>query len=166
MAGGGAGAAGMAGAGAGGTGNTQMAAGGANGTPPSAETVAEANRQALLGLTNDPDATPRIYFPWNSAEVTSGAKAVLDRLIQSRADARTGGITLVGFADRSGPASYNRELSERRAEEVRRYLAGKGIGREMIQVEAEGETPTLVQTGDGAREPRNRRVRIELSDAQ
>lgn len=154
------------GTGAGGNADVGGAAGaGRAGTPPSAESVAEANRQALQRLTNDPNTTPRVYFQWGSAEVTSGAKAVLDKLIQSRADARTGGIRLVGFADRSGPPSYNRELSERRAEEVRRYLAGKGISRDMIEVEAEGETPTRVKTGDGVREPLNRRVRVELSDA-
>lgn len=164
MANGAAGAAGVGGAGAGLNGEPGAGAGG-TGTPPTAETVAEANRQALQRITNDPNATPRVYFQWGSAEVTSGAQTVLDRLIQSRADARTGGITLVGFADRSGPRSYNRELSERRAEQVRRYLAGKGISRDLVAVEAEGETPTLVQTGDGVREPLNRRVRVELSDA-
>lgn len=135
------------------------------GTPPNAETVAAANRQALQRIRNNPDATPRVYFAWDSAELTSGAQAVLDHLIQSRTDARTGGITLVGFADRSGPRPYNRDLSERRAESVRRYLSGRGVGENLINVEAEGETPTLVETGDGKREPLNRRVRVELSDA-
>lgn len=137
----------------------------APGTPPNVESIAAANRRALEQIRANPDATPRIYFAWDSAELTSGAKAVLDQMIQSRADAAREGITLVGFADRSGPRPYNRELSERRAEQVRQYLQGKGIGADIINVEAQGETPALVETGDGVREPANRRVRIELADA-
>lgn len=139
---------------------------GAVGTPPTPETVAAANQRALERLRNDPNYTPRVYFQWDSAEVTPGAQAVLDELINSRADVRTGGVTLVGFADRSGPRPYNRELSEQRAEQVRQYLAGKGIGRDIIDVEAEGETPVRVETGNDVREPLNRRVRVELSDAE
>lgn len=137
----------------------------AAGTPPTPATVAAANRRALQRLTTDPDATPRVYFAWDSAELTGGAQAVLDQLIQSRAEARTGSITLVGFADRSGPRPYNRLLSGQRAEATRRYLAGKGISPDLIGVEADGETPTRVETGNGVREPLNRRVRIELSDS-
>lgn len=135
-------------------------------TPQNVESAAEANRMALQRLNNDPNATPRIYFPLGSAEVTSEAQAVLDRMIDTRADARTSGITLVGFADRSGPRPLNQELSGQRAEAVRQYLAGKGIGADRIDVEADGEQPTQVQTGANEAEPLNRRVRVELSDPE
>ncbi len=135
-------------------------------TPLTAETVEEANQRALERLRNDPEATPRVFFAFDSAELTSGAQAVLDAMIETRADAASEGITLVGFADRVGPRPYNLELSEQRAEQVRQYLAGQGIGADQIDVEAEGETPPLVETGDGVREPLNRRVRVELADSE
>lgn len=136
------------------------------GTQLTPETVEAANDRALQRLRNDPNATPRVYFAFDSAELTSGAQAVLRELIQRRSEAASEGVTLVGFADRAGPVPYNRELSEQRAEQVRQYLASQGVSADQIDVEAEGEQPTLVETGDGVREPLNRRVRIEMTDIE
>ena len=143
----------------------QPAAAGA-GALTSIDSVEEANQRALERIRNDPNATPRVYFVFDSAELTSGAQAVLDAMIEGRTDAGTEGVTLTGFADRVGTQPYNQQLSEQRAEQVRQYLAGKGIGADQIEVEAEGETPPLVETGDGVREPLNRRVRIEMGDSE
>ncbi|WP_241233610.1 OmpA family protein [Altericroceibacterium xinjiangense] len=135
------------------------------GTALTAETAAQANQNALQRLTANPDATPRVYFAFDSAELTDGAKAVLDQLVQVNPGARTEGITLAGFADRAGPVPYNQELSGERAEAVKQYLSTKGIAADVIETEAEGERPPLVETGDGVREPLNRRVRIEMGDS-
>lgn len=129
-----------------------------------AETVEQANQRMLERLRTNPDATPRVYYAFDSAELTSGAQAILDYLIENRPEAVAEGFTLTGFADRAGPVPYNRQLSEERAEQAQQYLASRGVSTAQIDVEAEGETPPLVETGDGVREPLNRRVRIEMSD--
>ena len=49
-----------------------------------------------------------------------------------------------------------------RADAVAAVLARKGVERERIKTEGLGETHLAVQTGDGVREPRNRRVIIRL----
>ena len=67
---------------------------------------------------------------------------------------------LAGHADRSGSASYNVGLSQRRADAVRAYLAGRGVPDGSISTSAFGEERPLVQTEDGVREPQNRRVEI------
>ena len=41
-------------------------------------------------------------------------------------------------------------------------LTTEGIEQGMIEVMAEGETRPLVETGDGVREPQNRRVEIAI----
>ncbi|HWL48054.1 MAG TPA: OmpA family protein, partial [Sphingomonadaceae bacterium] len=69
-------------------------------------------------------------------------------------------VMLAGHADRSGAASYNVGLSQRRADAVRSYLAGKGIPDSAMSTEAFGESRPLVETADGVREPQNRRVEI------
>jgi outer membrane protein OmpA-like peptidoglycan-associated protein len=51
-------------------------------------------------------------------------------------------------------------LSQRRADSVRSYLAGRGIPDGSIATEAFGESRPLVETADGVREPQNRRVEI------
>ena len=67
---------------------------------------------------------------------------------------------LAGHADKSGSDSYNVGLSQRRADSVRAYLAGKGIPETAMSTEAFGESRPLVETADGVREPQNRRVEI------
>ncbi len=129
-----------------------------------AETVEQANQRMLERLQANPDATPRVYYAFDSAELTSGAQAILDYLIANRPEAVAEGFTLTGFTDRAGPVPYNRQLSEQRAEQARQYLVANGVNSAQVDVEAEGETPPLVETGDGVREPLNRRVRIEMSD--
>ena len=53
-------------------------------------------------------------------------------------------------------------LSERRAETVAKELEKLGIPEKEIVVHWKGESEPLVQTGDGVKEPQNRRVEIVL----
>ena len=67
---------------------------------------------------------------------------------------------LAGHADKSGSASYNVGLSQRRADSVKAYLASKGIPDGVMTTEAFGESRPRVETADGVREVQNRRVEI------
>jgi OOP family OmpA-OmpF porin len=67
-----------------------------------------------------------------------------------------------GHTDTSGAREHNEELSRARAEAVAAVLARMGVERERIRPEGLGETHLAVQTGDGVRESRNRRVVIRL----
>jgi OOP family OmpA-OmpF porin len=53
-------------------------------------------------------------------------------------------------------------LSLRRAAAVKKGLASEGIAPDMIQTSGKGETELMVQTGDGVKEPQNRRSTISL----
>ena len=87
-------------------------------------------------------------------------------------DHRRGGGQLAsrpGDADRGGRpcrplrhASYNQRLSQRRADAVAAELVARGVPRNIITVQAFGESRPLVPTADGVREPQNRRVEIVL----
>lgn len=131
-----------------------------------AESVAAANRRSLERIRENPEATPRIFFAFDSPELTDGAREVLDAAIEARPEMREDGITLAGFADRAGPRPYNKDLSDARAEQTRDYLVSQGLDADDIEIEAEGETPTLVETGNDEREVLNRRVRLELGDTE
>jgi hypothetical protein len=58
------------------------------------------------------------------------------------------------------PESYNMALSLRRANAVKDALVREGVPAQAISVVGRGEQGLLVQTGDGVREPQNRRVEI------
>jgi outer membrane protein OmpA-like peptidoglycan-associated protein len=61
-----------------------------------------------------------------------------------------------------GSNSYNQELSLKRANVVRDALRALGIAGDTISASGKGETELLVQTGDGVKEPQNRRATINL----
>ena len=48
-------------------------------------------------------------------------------------------ITIEGFTDSSGPAEYNLQLGERRAEAVRDYLESAGIPADRMRTVSYGE---------------------------
>lgn len=71
-------------------------------------------------------------------------------------------LAITGHADRAGPETYNLALSMRRAAAVKSALVERGVDPGKIRVRAAGEIEPLVQTKDGMREPKNRRVEIRL----
>ena len=68
-------------------------------------------------------------------------------------------VTIIGHTDMRGDAEYNRRLSLRRAEAVKRYLVGRGILLEM-HVEGRGEDEPFVPD-DGARYTQEERWRMD-----
>lgn len=71
-------------------------------------------------------------------------------------------VSVTGHADRAGPTDYNRELSLKRAQNVRDALTAQGVPADAISVAARGESEPAVATGDGVREQDNRRVEVVL----
>lgn len=68
----------------------------------------------------------KIYFDKNATEITDEAARVLDSFIAQETN-RTTGVSIFGFTDRRGPASYNQQLAQRRAANVRSYLIQNGF---------------------------------------
>ena len=101
-----------------------------------------------------------VFFDWDKSDITPQAASILDNAAQAYAQTGQAQVVLAGHADRSGPADYNVGLSQRRAENVRQYLAGRGVPEGVMRTEAFGESRPLVETADGVREPQNRRVEI------
>ena len=61
-----------------------------------------------------------------------------------------------------GTHEHNQALSDARARAVADVLAREGVARDRIRTEGMGEKGLAVQTGEGVREPRNRRVVVRL----
>jgi outer membrane protein OmpA-like peptidoglycan-associated protein len=101
-----------------------------------------------------------VFFDWDRDEITAQAAAILDNAAAAYQTMGQAQVMLAGHADRSGSDQYNVGLSQRRAANVRSYLAGRGIPEGVMTTEAFGESRPLVETADGVREPQNRRVEI------
>jgi len=79
------------------------------------------------------------------------------------------GITITGYTDRIGSDKYNQKLSEQRANSVKTYLVGKGVGADRLTAVGKGKADPVVAC-DGKKQKRadlikclepNRRVEIE-----
>ena len=101
-----------------------------------------------------------VFFDWDKSNLRPDAASVLDNAVAQYATCGNAKVMLAGHADKSGSASYNVGLSQRRNSTVRSYLESKGVSGGAIATEAFGETAPLVQTADGEREPQNRRVEV------
>lgn len=101
-----------------------------------------------------------VHFAFDDATVRPDATPVLERFSEIVSRHYTGAlVTVEGFADPAGPASYNIALSTRRAEAVREYLVQQGISAQLRTVgygEARQVVPNAQKDDPGAE--LNRRV--------
>jgi len=104
-----------------------------------------------------------VFFNFDSAEITPDARRVIEQAAEAFDQFGLAEIEAVGHTDTSGPAWYNQRLAERRAASVRSALQAAGVPSNSIETAGRGESDPLVPTGDGVREPQNRRVEIFLS---
>ncbi len=102
-----------------------------------------------------------VYFGWDRYDLTDEAVRVVEEIVAYVGQWSGGNVSLDGHADTSGSAGYNVGLSQRRASTVRDALSQRGVSSG--SVEWFGETRPAVPTGDGVREPLNRRVVVEIS---
>src|SRR6201996_7594775 len=85
-------------------------------------------REELATIAKDkPNIDLEITFDYNSAEISSkslGAVQALGRALTSP-DLKGSTFVVAGHTDASGGEGYNQELSERRADSIKRYLVEK-----------------------------------------
>jgi OmpA-OmpF porin, OOP family len=103
-----------------------------------------------------------VFFDWDKSNLTSEAQSIVDSAAKFSKQGKIARIVATGHADRSGKDTYNKGLSQRRAEAVKAELVRLGILPTGIATLWEGEQSPLVNTKDGVREPQNRRVEIIL----
>ncbi len=110
------------------------------------------------------DSPWKVFFDFDKVNLTTVATTTLK---QVAADAKAGGsavrIGVTGHTDRAGSDAYNMELSLRRANAVKDQLVRDGVPAASITVIGRGESQPLVLSGDGVREPQNRRVEIVMN---
>jgi outer membrane protein OmpA-like peptidoglycan-associated protein len=104
------------------------------------------------------------YIQIDSIDVPDGMEQVLQeiyKLITNNPAIES--LQVKGYADSTGGAAYNMQLSRRRAEKVRDALVDLGIPLEKIQVEAFGETKPLINGEEARARSINRRVELNVN---
>lgn len=104
-----------------------------------------------------------ILFPTNSSYLNEDSKKRLSdviKVIQEKDKNRK--ILIEGHSDKTGTATYNQWLSEKRAVSVKNYLVGLGIGAEKISTAGLGDTKPIADNKTKEGRLQNRRVEITL----
>ena len=104
-----------------------------------------------------------VYFDTDRAGLTSESKQeIADRLECYQRAAGT--FRIEGHADERGTTDYNLALGQRRADSVKRYLAGLGLSPVSIDAVSYGEERPVDKGHSEAAWSKNRRAEIEVRD--
>jgi outer membrane protein OmpA-like peptidoglycan-associated protein len=108
------------------------------------------------------DMPGNVTFAFDSAELNSQVKPVLDKVAGTLREYNKTVIEVAGHTDSTGSDAYNQKLSERRASSVATYLSGQGVeaGRMVTAGAGEGYPVASNDTEEGRSQ--NRRVEITI----
>ncbi len=113
----------------------------------------------VVVLKDRVDIRDKVFFDLDSATITAESYRILDDVagtLENHTELRL--VEVQGHTDDQGAEDYNLELSQRRAEAVRKYLIGQGIDPDRLVARGYGEAqPLQPGTAADAREV-NRRV--------
>jgi OOP family OmpA-OmpF porin len=129
----------------------RYAFGGAPAAVPAEMPLADAGAKTFL-----------VFFDWNKYDLTARSQEIVRDAAGYSTHAGYTRIDVDGNTDTSGLPAYNQALSERRAQAVAIELVRDGVPENAISMHGNGDTKLLVATGQGVREPQNRRVEIVI----
>lgn len=115
------------------------------------------------GREIDINMQSEVMFDSASADISPEAQEIIAQIADEVRDDPHLMIEVDGYTDTAGDAQANKDLSQRRAENVADLLVDDGIDAGRITPIGFGETHLAVQTPDNVSEPENRRVVIRLN---
>ncbi len=110
---------------------------------------------AIITLNN-------IFFDFDKSVLKSDSYPELDRLVKYLNEYPETKIQVRGHTDSVGPEAYNLGLSERRAKAVVKYLTGKAIASNRVEVKWFGEAKPIESNATKEGRMANRRVEFEI----
>ena len=128
--------------------------------PTRSLTTVERNQIASI-TSNNPSIDLEIQFEFDSATIGTKAARVLTDLGQAltSADLKDGSFFINGYTDAKGVDPYNQDLSERRADAVKRFLSEK-YGIEVTKLISVGYGKNRLKNSSDPYAAENRRVQI------
>ena len=106
--------------------------------------------------------TRAIHFDFDKAVIWNESYPYLDALAAFLKDHGDADIEIIGHTDLHGTDEYNNRLSQKRAEAVKEYLAGRGLDPKRMKIFGAGKTrPIVNQIGKGYDEL-NRRTEFKI----
>ena len=114
-----------------------------------------------------PNIDLEIHFDYNSADISKGSTQAVQELGKALSNASLKGSTFVvaGHTDAVGGEAYNQDLSERRADTIKKYLVDKYgiVGANLVTVGYGKDKP---KDPNAPMDPANRRVQVVNMDTK
>jgi outer membrane protein OmpA-like peptidoglycan-associated protein len=105
-----------------------------------------------------------VLFDTGKASLKAGATSNLNKLVAFLNEYSDRTVLIEGYTDSVGTEDYNQGLSERRADSVKSYLAGQGIGSIRLSASGKGESDPVASNDSAAGRQQNRRVEVIISN--
>ena len=105
-----------------------------------------------------------VLFATNQATLNPNGMSTLRKLAAVLRENPDGTLLVEGFTDSTGSASYNQDLSQRRANAVASALGEMGVPRDRISMKAYGQAFPVASNDNASGRQQNRRVEIVLSN--
>jgi outer membrane protein OmpA-like peptidoglycan-associated protein len=105
-----------------------------------------------------------VLFDTGKASLKPGATSNLNKLVTFLNEYSDRTVLIEGYTDSVGSEDYNQGLSERRADSVKSYLAGQGIGSIRLSASGKGESEPVASNDSAAGRQQNRRVEVIISN--
>ena len=103
-----------------------------------------------------------VFFNSGKWDVKSDSYAELDRLVALLSDISSLKIEISGHTDNVGSVSFNELLSQRRADAVVNYLAGKGVDKNRLSAKGYGQSKPVDSNNTAEGRALNRRTEFEI----
>jgi outer membrane protein OmpA-like peptidoglycan-associated protein len=107
-----------------------------------------------------------VLFTSGMADLKSGATGNLNKLVAFLNEYPTRTVVIEGYTDSVGAEDYNQGLSQRRADSVRTYLVGQGVGSVRLSASGMGESGPVAGNDSAAGRQQNRRVEVIINNPQ
>ena len=128
-----------------------------------AGTSSEVYRQGDAVVVNLPGG---VTFDIDSTAIRQEFYAPLNRVATTLREYPQTYIDVIGHTDSTGSASYNQDLSQRRALSVGEYLVAQGVAQQRFIIGGRGETQPVASNATVEGRARNRRVEIILTPVE
>jgi outer membrane protein OmpA-like peptidoglycan-associated protein len=105
-----------------------------------------------------------VLFETGRSGLKMGATGNLNKLVAFLNEYPDRTALIEGYTDSVGTEDYNQGLSERRADSVKSYLVGEGIGTTRLSASGRGERDPVASNDSAAGRQQNRRVEVIISN--
>lgn len=105
-----------------------------------------------------------VHFAFDSARLRPSAEQQLQQVVRKLNNNTRANVAVIGHTDSTGPESYNKDLSLRRARSVVDYLTGQGISSSRLTVYGRGESEPIATNETRAGRAENRRVEFVVEE--